>query len=151
MASKSVTVSPPAAAAAGCTATCTSYYEWHDGESADNYLIAYQVQANPANGWGVASIQWVLYDLDAGTGRTVTKTGVSEFPPSPPDIDYPGADDLTDSSTVYGGHSYGRYEVRNVVVTFARVHTNLLVNSSNLSSPVQLVYDPTTGNLVADY
>lgn len=32
-----------------------------------------------------------------------------------------------------------------------RAFTNLLVNSANLGSPVQLVYDPATNKLVADY
>lgn len=40
-----------------------------------------------------------------------------------------------------------------VTAVFRPLHTptNLLVNSYNRSSPVQLCYDPTTGLLVADY
>lgn len=38
-----------------------------------------------------------------------------------------------------------------VVAVFRRVPTNLLVNSSTLSTPVRLVYDPATNLLVADF
>jgi hypothetical protein len=38
-----------------------------------------------------------------------------------------------------------------VKAVFVRVPTHLLVNSFNKSSPVQLVYDPTTNLLVADF
>lgn len=43
-------------------------------------------------------------------------------------------------------------EIVEVRATFSRTDpTNLLVNSFNRSSPVTLVYDPTTNQLVADY
>jgi hypothetical protein len=50
-------------------------------------------------------------------------------------------------SNAYQGSSYGYI----VNALFHRTSTNLLVNSFNRSSPVQLVYDPETNKLVADY
>jgi hypothetical protein len=38
-----------------------------------------------------------------------------------------------------------------VQALFERTPTDLLVNSSDRTTPVQLVYDPATNKLVADY
>jgi hypothetical protein len=54
-------------------------------------------------------------------------------------------------SDPYGGED--KTEITGVAVTFifARTPTHLLVNTSSRSTPVQLVYDPATNLLAADY
>ena len=53
----------------------------------------------------------------------------------------------------FGGSTYLRYLYSQYELTavFVDTHTHLLINTSNISSPVTLVYDPTTNLLVADF
>lgn len=50
-----------------------------------------------------------------------------------------------------GNTTMGRLASYDITAHFEWDGTNLLVNSSNLDSPVKLVYDPATNKLVADY
>ena len=141
MATKPVTVSPPAAAAAGCTAECESYasgrvdvppygYEWTNYQCSatvagawafDRFVVTFKNRDNPP------------YTISYFRNPTATDSG-GDFEPC--DVTYDAG---------------GSISILSVEARFVSVRTHLLVNSSNRSTPVQLVYDPATNKLVADY
>ena len=144
MASKNVTITPQAAIAAGCSATCESYY--HDVDSSRD-MYYYQLVATRSSGWRFKKFTWKLYRN--GTLESGTTTSRSELPPSPPSIWDPYAGLLIEGWTEYVTPRQV-YELTDIVAEFEPV-TNLLINSAICELPVKLVYDPTTNRLVADY
>ena len=151
MATRTVSISPPLAQAAGCTASCAdypgssgsigsgvSYLEWNN----------FECSATPAAGWAFSSFavtrqeycNGAAYGTPTTTNYYVNPTGKDTTTYRMPyEYAYPNTSENT----------YVR--IVSVVATFVRVRTHLLVNSFDRSTPVQLVYDPTTGFLVADY
>lgn len=155
MATKSVTILPAAAQAAGCTATCTMFDRNDDGES--GWIEYYQLSASAVFPWRFVRFEYTTVDWRP-TGSTSTDWTQTEnpTPPQQQQIDAVGRA-LIDSETYYppGGPLVQHVTLTNIVAVFAtRTPTNLLVNSSNRSTPVQLVYDDRAGHtaqLVADY
>ena len=153
MASKTVTISPPAALAAGCTATCESYVTGTEAGVID--FTNYQFAATAAAGWRI-----VRFDFDEHTQSSTGGDTTQSFSeaadaagkyPSDADRDYtarlePFEDDYTDGT-------YREWTtLENCVAVFEpTTATDLLVNSSTIETPAKLVYDPTTNLLVADY
>ena len=60
-------------------------------------------------------------------------------------------DGFIDLSELGTGQGREVTTITGLKAVFVRAPTHLLVNSANLSAPVQLVYDPATNLLVADY
>ena len=155
MATKSVTISPAAAQAAGCTATCTMFDRNDYGDS--GWAEFYQLSASAVFPWQFVRFEYTTVDWRP-TGSTSTDLAQTENP-TPPQQQQSDAVDraLIDSETHYppGGPLTQQVTLTNIVAVFAvRTPTNLLVNNSNRSSPVQLVYDDRAGHaaqLVADY
>lgn len=151
MATRPVTISPPQAQAAGCTATCSdypgssgsmgsgvTYVEW------DNFECA----ATPAAGWAFSSFMVTRQEYRNGAAYGTPTTTHYYISPT-------GRDTTTyrmPYEYAYPNTSENIYvRIVSVVATFVRTKTHLLVNSANKTTPVRLLYDPTTGNLVADY
>lgn len=118
MASKSVQVSPPAAAAAGCTATCTDYYRWDDGDS--GYSDYWQIVGAPAAGWRVKAIKW-RQTFTSHTGGSTTYTDYTKSGPAFPasqDPTLPGASDLASGVYKYNGVIVDDWDISNIEVEF---------------------------------
>ena len=146
MATKPVTTLPNEAVAAGCMATCVSWR--HDLESRED-IYWYQISATAPAGWELDYISWKL----GINGTPNNYTVYSKNPiPETRNIYAQYAGSLIDGWTDYITPRRV-YTLSNVEAHFKRQHTptHLLVNSANLGSPVQLVYDPASNRLVADY
>jgi len=146
MASKTVTITPAAAAAAGCTATCESYRHLQDSRR-DVYY--FQIVGVPVAGWQVKYIKWKI----AGTGAGSYTYSQGDKVPVTPSIYDPYAGDLIDGWSDYTTprSEWTLYDVEVEFETAAPTHTDLLVNSSTVESPAKLVYYPTSNLLVADF
>lgn len=140
-----VDIQPPTAAAAGCRATCASWR--HDLNSREDIYWC-QISANEAAGWKLDYISWKLGINGTPNGYTVYNKNLI---PETRDIWAQYAGSLLDGWTDYitPRSVYTLSDIKAVFVF--RDPTHLLVNSSNKSSPVQLVYDPESNLLVADY
>ena len=153
MATKPVTVSPPAAAAAGCAATCVSYATGTEAGVID--FTNYQFAATTVGNWRIVRFDFDEHTQSSTGGDTVQSfskaPGAAKKYPADADRDYsarlePFEDDYTDGTY----HEWTTLE--NCVAVFElRTPTHLLVNSSTTENPAKLVYDPTTNLLVADY
>lgn len=162
MASKTVTIEPVQAIVAGCRATCASYYDGtkEGGPSYDgiNYTN-YQCAATVATGWRFLRFEYTIKGTtNHPNGHTYTETITLNTNPAPVQqitnnwanpFEY---EVIGDDGSVY---MTIKEEIISVVAYFeeipVHVPTHLLVNSFSKSTPVQLVYDPTTNLLVADF
>lgn len=142
-----VDIQPPTAAAAGCSATC----EFSSSDSNLPYweYVYYKLTATPAAGWTFGYFEWSLHVENATTGDS-WDDGPYQLSSNPgtSNLLYDGFIDLSELGT---GQGREVTTITGLKVVFVRVPTHLLVNSANLSAPVQLVYDPATNLLVADY
>ena len=153
MASKTVTISPAAALAAGCTATCESYVTGTEAGVID--FTNYQFAAIPAAGWRIVRFEFDEH-TQSSTGGDTTQSFAKAADaagkyPADADRDYsarlePFEDDYTDGTY----HEWTTLESCAAVFEPAAA-TDLLVNSHARENPAHLVYDPTTNLLVADY
>lgn len=168
MATKPVTVSPPAAAAAGCTATCESYYTGtqqpsYQGGATRSYTN-FQVIATGRIGWKPKRIKVShFYTYSDGSTGTETVTYRSRDFGEPNPWNFPAVKNFTDHENPFEFEEIDagtetrlrtvKDEITGVEVEFEGGYTptHLLVNSYSKSFPVQLLYDPTTNLLVADY
>lgn len=161
MASKTVTIEPVQAIVAGCRATCASYYDGtkpggsgYDGINYTNYQCA----ATPASNWRFLRFEYTIKGTTNRDGHTYTETITLNTNPAPVQqitnnwanpFEY---EVIGDDGSVY---MTIKEEIISVVAYFeeipVHVPTHLLVNSFSKSTPVQLVYDPTTNLLVADF
>lgn len=140
-----VDIQPPTAAAAGCSATCDidhydralPYYEY----------VYYKLTATPADGWTFGYFTWSLHTENATTGDSWDDGPFSSDPGTSTWL-YDGFIDLSELQT---GQGREVTTITGLKAVFVRDPTHLLVNSANLSAPVQLVYDPESNLLVADY
>ena len=151
MATRTVSISPPQAQAAGCTATCADYPGSSGSIGSGVYLLEwnnFECSATLAAGWAFSSFMVTIQEYRNGSASGSPTTTYYYINPTgkntttyrmPYEYAYPNTSDNTYTRIV------------SVVATFVRAKTHLLVNSFNKSSPVQLCYDPTTGLLVADY
>ena len=141
---KQVTILPSAAQAAGCSATCVG-----TGDAATPpRSIQYDATATAANRWRFGHWEYRTKHTDTAY-------------PERSYVNPPYETDPTHSAFnperlfeffIYSGDQLVISDVIiDLAVVFVRVPTHLLVNSFNKSSPVQLVYDPATNLLVADY
>lgn len=143
-----VDIQPPAAAAAGCSATC-------DVDGRDGYLpyfeyVYYKLTATLADGWTFGYFEWSVYRENATTGDT-WDDGPFQDPYNPTTDHFKLYDGFVDLDALETGEGREVVTIKGLKAVFIRDPTRLLVNSANLGSPVQLVYDPTTNLLVADY
>ena len=115
-----------------------TYVEW------DNFECA----ATPAAGWAFGSFMVTRQEYRNGSAYgTPTTTNYYVNPTGkdttayrmPYEYAYPNTSENTYTRIV------------SVVATFVRAKTHLLVNSANKTTPVRLLYDPSTNLLVADY
>lgn len=140
--SKSVAISPPGAAAAGCTADCPGVQT----DYGDGWLRSYTATAHPVGNWRFVKFTWERYRVRP-SGSTLIDTPESVYNPS---TSSDGLNEVrTETST-----TWTEYTIDNLTAVFEYVappHTHLLVNSANKTTPVMLVYDSTTNLLVADY
>lgn len=141
-----VDIQPPAAAAE-CGATC-------DVDSRDSNLpyyeyVYYKLTATYADGWTFGYFEWSLHVENATTGDS-WDDGPYQLSSNPgtSTLLYDGFVDLSELEI---GRGREVTTITGLKAVFVRGPTNLLVNSFNKSSPVQLVYDPATHRLVADY
>ncbi|MBQ2436514.1 MAG: hypothetical protein II265_00340 [Clostridia bacterium] len=144
--SKSVAISPPAAAAAGCIAQCP-------GEQTDytnGWLRTYTLSASAATGWRFVKFTW---DKTRVTQSGSTPQGTGESSRNPSDYN----DGVVEQRTDFTATMFQEDLISNVTAIFEQTTppphtpTHLLVNSSTAENPAKLVYDPTTNLLVADY
>ena len=142
--SKTVTISPPAAAAAGCTATCTgTETTFSDGGWQRNYTAT----ATAVGNWRFVKFTWVRTRYQ-NTGTPIPTDYESTSNPAD------SSDGLSELRVVYSSGRWAEYIISGLTAVFEYVappHTHLLVNSATKESPPHLVYDPTTNLLVADY
>ena len=153
MATKPVTVLPPAAAAAGCTATCTGYASGNVAGLID--FTNYQFAAATVGNWRI-----VRFDFDERTQSSTGGDRVQSWNKVPDAAKKYPADAARDFTArlepfedSFEDGSYREWTtLENCVAVFElRVPTHLLVNSSTAENPAKLVYDPATNLLVADY
>ena len=143
--SKSVAISPPAAAAAGCTAQCPG----EQTDYSDGWLRTYTLSASAATGWRFVKFTWdkTIVTQSGSTSETVE----SSYNPS----DY--NDGVVELRIDYTATTFQEDLISNVTAIFEQTTppphtpTHLLVNSSTVENPAKLVYDPATNLLVADY
>lgn len=169
MATKPVTVSPPAALAAGCTATCESYYTGtqqpsYQGDVTISYTN-YQVIARGRIGtWKPKRIKVShFYTYSDGSTSTDTITYRSSNYGDPNPWNFPAVKSFTDRENPFEFEEVDpgtvtrlrtvKDEITGIEVEFEGGYTptHLLVNSSTTENPAKLVYDPATNLLVADY
>lgn len=160
MATKSVTISPPAAQAAGCDATCKSYVDdgTYSDSSSTTTFTNYELEATPAPGWEFLRFE-ETYRLSEYDGRDVFEETLNlAHNPWPGTRDYTAQTAPTEYERVMNNPVRytirAKVEILSLVAVFGpatHTPTNLLVNSADRSTPVKLVYDPTTNLLVADY
>lgn len=153
MATKPVTVLPAAAAAAGCTATCESYAS---GTSGNESFTNYSCLATPVGEWVLLRWDFVTtYTYRDGHTSTAswTRDAYNPYPPSRRDdvAVNPNDSTFTYTGTPHPDDMMSESFAATAVFRFNHSPTNLLVNSYNHESRVQLVHDPTTNLLVADY
>ena len=161
MATKSVTISPAAAQAAGCSATCESYHSGVVPEQTAGggtlHYTNFQAIARPKLGWRLK--YWDVshhYTVNDGTthDETIRYTRPNPFPiakefskfENPFEFEITGADPFPVITI--------KDEITAIVAefeTWSYVPTHLLVNTANMASPVALTYDPETHKLVADF
>lgn len=140
-----VEILPANAAAAGCAATCNLVDTVIDPGGSIYY---YQLTATTANGWTFDHFEWVCHNVSEGGQTTDTPETRTQnpFPASAPwSIDlaeFQVGDPVISTTTL---------QSIKAVFRSSRIFTHLLVNSSTVLTPALLVYDPTTGLLVADY
>ena len=168
MATKPVTVSPPAAAAAGCTATCESYYTGTQQPSSQGAIDSYtnfQVIARGRIGtWKPKRIKVShFYTYSDGSTSTDTITYRSSNYGDPNPWNFPAVKNFTDHENPFEFEEIDpgtewrlrtvKDEITGIEVEFEGGYTptHLLVNSSTAENPAKLVYDPATNLLVADY
>ena len=159
MATKTVTISPPLAAAGGCSATCESYASGTTpaGYGGTKSWTNYKCTATAVAEWVFAyweyTEKWRYYD-----GSEASETVIRVDNPHPPaelsytwrfpyesTTDYPSPPIYADGLEVAV-----KFEVKAVF----RLHpqTSLLVNTHNKMPGRQfLVHDPATGLLVVDW
>ena len=125
-----------------------------------NRADIYQFTATPAAGW-----QFVKWNLTAtvdeglrvGTEDEYHETVTYQDSALGTPFETDGLSSVTRARQIIEIYGTGRYRptwktlTYHVEAVFSRPATNLLVNSFNKSSPVQLVYDPATNLLVADF
>ena len=150
MATRSVTISPQAAAAAGCTATCESIRE--DASPPYWDIFYYQLAAAAVAGWEFVGFSWTLHWENSTTGGSgdTPATGTSN-PYSDDSTLYDGWYDL---AALEIGQGRDVYSLVGLTATFRQSQpepTHLLINSATKENPAKLVYDPATNLLVADY
>ena len=149
MASKTVTISPAGAAAAaqaaGVSATCVDYDYQDYGSS--GWMRWYRLTAPTIAGWTFSHFEW---EAQTNSSDPIAHSETQNpFPPTGEGRDYPNAYTLAEQETRVLSTTYLTV-LQNLVAVY-RERTHLLVNSSNVETPVKLVYDPTTNLLVADY
>lgn len=163
MSTKIVTISPNGAAAAGCTATCESYYSGSKPDSGSiggtMHFTNFQATAVAARGWSFVrwnvTHRYTYSDASPPREETIKYRRYNPFPATTTatDIENPFEYEYT------GDNTYPVYTRKDEIVGVEAVFeaapvpdpTDLLVNSASRSSPVQLVYDPATDLLVADF
>lgn len=163
MASKWVVISPDSAYAAGCRATCESYYSGikTNTSHADHIEYTnYQLTATPVSGWTFVGFR-VTLQLTTNHGEVIVETPYSYKLTSNPAPEQQVTSDweLPMDYELIGDDGYYyrtiKSEIYKVEAIFEGipVHnpTHLLVNSATRHAPVSLVYDPATNKLVADY
>lgn len=141
-----VDIQPPTAAA-GCSATCD--IDHYDRDLPYYEYVYYKLTATLADGWTFGYFEWSLHVENATTGDS-WDDGPYQLSSNPGTSTwlYDGFIDLGALGT---GQGREVTTITGLKAVFVRVPTHLLVNSANLGSPVQLVYDPATNLLVADY
>ena len=161
MASKTVAVEPVDAYAAGCRATCVSYYDGtkppgphDDGTSYTNYQCSV---TNLAAGWRFVRFEYVLQGA-TNRGETYTDTVRLTTDPAPlqqvtTNWENPFEWEVHgDDGSVYRTI---KEEIISVKAMFEQIPhhdpTHLLVNTYSRVVPVTLVYYPGSNLLVADY
>ena len=164
MATKTVEIQPAAAAAAGCTATaCTSYASGSiETLPAITTFTNFEAEATAAGTWVFE--KWEIHYHIERNDSTETEDVVDNDPwnPVPLNKTTTSPQSPTEYTTTFKPQYATPYQVETkqtitrIVARFRNTHTptNLLVNSSNRSTPVQLVYDDRAGHgaqLVADY
>ena len=133
------------------------------GGTQTNRFDVFRFTAAPAAGWQFS--HWhISYSYDHGSHFGTTEEthetiygedDVYNTNPFETAADYALSDGFWDLIEEY--YSTGRYAdtyktlTYDIKAVFSCPATNLLVNSFNKSSPVQLVYDPATNLLVADF
>ena len=155
MATKPVTILPAAAAAAGCAATCESYATGTIPGANTEVWTNYQIVATAVNGWEVVAPVTVTTQERYQETTYPPQDDTYPAPPYPADgdRDFNNRKNPSEREITWSGGSQS-YTILGVTVRFRRIPTNLLVNSFNRSTPVQLVYDDRpggTGLLVADF
>ena len=141
-----VDIQPPAADAAGCDATCD--VDHYDRNLPYWEYAYYKLTATPADGWTFGYFEWFLHVENATTGDSWDDGPYQLSSPGTSAFLYDGFVDLSELGT---GQGREVTTITGLKAVFVRAPTHLLVNSFNKSSPVQLVYDPATNRLVADY
>ena len=145
MALPQCTISPNLAAAAGCTVTVELMYTYTDYGS--NYKY-YRISATAAPGWTFSKFSWSEKYVYTD-GETVIIGPVEQFDnPYPREISTYST--LQDGEYRYSGGLIYTTEILNLTALFRRAKTNLLIYNDK-DVPEQLVYDPTTNLLVADF
>lgn len=160
MASKTVTVEPVDAYAAGCRATCASYYDGtkppgphDDGASYTNY----QCSATVAASWRFVRFEYVLQGT---TNRSETYTDTVRLTTNPAPLQQVTTNwENPFEWEVHGDDGSVYRTIKEKIISVKAVFeqiphhdpTNLLVNTYSKSIPVKLVHDPATHKLVADY
>ena len=161
MASYTVEIQPQGAAAAGCSATpCTSYATGTiETLAAITTFSNYEAEATAAGTWVFDKWEFHYHvEYDDGT-RTEDVVYRDPWNPTPLNKSTTGTQDPTEYTIEYKPQYVDHYRIAEkktitkIVALFrnTRTPTHLLVNSASRSTPVQLVYDPATNLLVADY
>ena len=142
--------------AAGCTATCEEYhYEDYGSGAGGGWCRWFRFSATPGPGFAFVRFDWkrklTRSDSPQIDYYNYTKSN-NPFPPANAGTEYPDAIDAAEAKTIYGiDLAWSLIEIVDAVAVFERLPTDLLVNSSTIESPAQLVYDPATNLLVADF
>lgn len=142
-----VDIQPPAAAAAGCSATCDVDHRLSNLPYLE--YVYYKLTATAADGWTFDYFEWHLHTENATTGDTWDSDHGS--PDNPATSNQYLWDGFVDLDLLETGEGREVTTITGLKAVFVRAPTHLLVNSANQSAPVQLVYDPATNLLVADY
>ena len=144
-----VDIQPPAANAAGCSATCD--VDYYDRNLPYWEYVYYKLTATFVAGWTFDHFEWRLHTENATTGDTWDDDYVSRDNPATSSGLYDGFADLSEIGTGQGRDVTTITGLKAVFVRAPRVPTHLLVNSATKESPAKLVYYPATNLLVADY
>lgn len=107
----------------------------------------YRLTAPTILGWSFDHFEW---EQQTNSSDPIAHSETQNpFPPTGEGRDYPNAYTLAEQETRVLSTTYLTV-LQNLVAVY-RERTHLLVNSSNVETPVKLVYDPATNLLVADY